>query len=43
MDISHLAIYAEKLPQATVRKPPSGGHQFGNDLTQVAQDIQGLE
>ena len=42
-DISHLAIYAEKLPQATIRKPPSGGHQYGDDLTQVARDIQSLE
>jgi len=43
IDISHLAIYAEKLPQATIRKPSSGGHQFGNDLIQVARDIQSLE
>jgi uncharacterized protein len=43
VDISHLAIYAEKLPQATIRKPPGGGHQFGEDLTQVARDIQSLE
>lgn len=42
VDISHLAIYAEKLPQATIRKPPSGGHQLGEDLTQVARDIQSL-
>lgn len=42
VDISDLAIYAEKLPQATIRKATSGGHQFGDDLTQVARDIQSL-
>src|SRR5262245_50254805 len=42
IDVAHLAIYAKKLPQATIREPASGGHQFGNDLTQVALDIKKL-
>jgi uncharacterized protein len=37
---AHLALYAAKLPWATVREGASGGHQFGNDLTQVALDIE---
>jgi predicted alpha/beta hydrolase family esterase len=40
---AHLALYAAKLPQATVREGASGGHQFDNDLTQVAQDIKSLK
>jgi uncharacterized protein len=39
---AHLALYTAKLPQAVVREGLSGGHQFDNDLTQVAQDIQNL-
>jgi predicted alpha/beta hydrolase family esterase len=42
VDVVNLAIYAEKLPQATIREAASGGHQFGNDLTQVARDIKNL-
>src|SRR5579859_7579480 len=42
IDVANLAIYAKKLPQATIREPESGGHQFGNDLTQVALDIKNL-
>ncbi|WP_227379973.1 alpha/beta fold hydrolase [Haladaptatus halobius] len=40
---SHLALYAEKLPQATIRKYDTGGHQFNNDLSDVARDIKRLE
>ena len=32
--------YAKKLPQATIREITSGGHQLGNDLAPVAEDIQ---
>ncbi len=37
---AHLALYAAKLPQATVREFDRRGHQFGNDLTEVAEDIR---
>jgi uncharacterized protein len=43
VDVADLAIYAKKLPQATIRERASGGHQFGNDLTQVALDIKNLK
>lgn len=36
---AHLALYAQALPQATVRVCEQGGHQFNNDLSAVAQDI----
>lgn len=39
---AHLALYAEKLPQATVRVFDDRGHQFDNDLTEVASDITNL-
>lgn len=39
---AHLALYAAHLPQAKVRAQPTGGHQFGNTLGQVAQDIRRL-
>ena len=42
LDPSHLAFYQSNLPQAVVRTPMTGGHQFGNDLTLVARDILGL-
>lgn len=35
----HLALWARDLPQATVRVLETGGHQFNNDLSVVAQDI----
>jgi serine hydrolase len=35
-----LSIYAKKLHNAVVREIASGDHQLGNDLTQVARDIQ---
>lgn len=38
----HLSIYAQKLPQATVREIANGGHQLINDLSRVARDISSL-
>lgn len=35
----HLALYKEKLPNATVREKDRG-HQFGDDLSAVARDIK---
>jgi predicted alpha/beta hydrolase family esterase len=40
---THLALYAEKLPQATIRALDGGGHQLNNDLSEVAADIAGLK
>ena len=40
---AHLALYAAKLSQATIREFDSRGHQFGNDLTEVAEDIRKAE
>lgn len=37
---AHLALYAAKLPQATVREFDGRGHQFGNDLAEIARDIR---
>jgi hypothetical protein len=37
-----MALYPQKLPQATVREIASGGHQLNNDLTLVAKDIKSL-
>lgn len=39
---AHLEIYAEKIPQATVRKFDGRGHQFNNNLAEVAADIKSL-
>jgi hypothetical protein len=39
---AHLAIYAKKLPQATIREFDGRGHQFNNDLSEVAADIKSL-
>lgn len=38
----HQRIYAEKLPQAIVRQFDGRGHQFNNDLSEVAADIARL-
>ncbi|CAA9455685.1 MAG: hypothetical protein AVDCRST_MAG02-1581 [uncultured Rubrobacteraceae bacterium] len=38
----HLALYAEKLPRATAREFDGRGHQFDDDLSEVALDIRGL-
>ena len=39
---AHLAMYKQKLPHATTREFDGGGHQFNNDLSQVAADIKSL-
>jgi len=39
---AHLALYAAKLPRAIVRTFDGRGHQFGNDLSEVAADIRQL-
>ena len=39
---AHLALYAEKLPQANIRDFDGRGHQFNDDLSEVARDIKGL-
>jgi len=36
---AHLALYEAKLPGATVRGFDGRGHQFGDDLSEVARDI----
>ena len=40
---AHLALCAEKVPQARVRAFEGRGHQFDDDLSEVAQDIEGLK
>jgi uncharacterized protein len=37
---AHLALHGAQLPQATIRAVDGRGHQFGNDLTDVAEDIR---
>ncbi|HEY0603245.1 MAG TPA: alpha/beta fold hydrolase [Herpetosiphonaceae bacterium] len=39
---AHLALYAAKLPQATIQTFDGRGHQFGNDLSEVADDIRSV-
>jgi predicted alpha/beta hydrolase family esterase len=39
VSVTHLDRYAKAIPWATVRKIAHGGHQLGNDLSAVAQDI----
>lgn len=38
----HMSLYASKLPQATVREFEGRGHQFNDDLKEVAADIAAL-
>jgi serine hydrolase len=38
---AHLALHRARIPRAVTRVINSGGHQFGNNLTGVATDIQG--
>lgn len=38
----HLGMYAARLPQATLRAFDGRGHQFANDLSEVAADITHL-
>jgi serine hydrolase len=37
---AHLALYAARLPRATIREFDGRGHQFKNDLAEVARDIR---
>ena len=39
---AHLALYAKRLPRATVRELEGRGHQLNNDLSEVANDIEKL-
>jgi uncharacterized protein len=39
---AHLALYAEKLPQAILRALDGRGHQLNNDLSEVVRDIKSL-
>ncbi len=39
---AHMALYAAKLPQATIHEFDGRGHQFHNDLSEVAADIFSL-
>lgn len=40
---AHLALHAAALPGATIRAMDGRGHQFGNDLAEVAEDIRSLK
>ena len=40
--ISHVALYAEAIPYARVRRLANRDHQLNNDLSEVADDIRGL-
>lgn len=40
---SHMALYAAGLPQATIRAVDGRGHQFGNNLVDLAEDIRRVE
>ena len=39
----HLALYEANLPRATFRASDGRGHQFGDDLSEVARDIREIE
>lgn len=39
---AHLALYAEKLPHATIRAFDNRGHQFQQGLSEVVKDIQAV-
>ncbi len=39
---AHLALYTEKFPRATVHEFDGRGHQFDDDLSEVARDIERL-
>ena len=39
---AHMALYASKVLQATIREFDGRGHQFNNDLSEVAADIKAL-
>jgi predicted alpha/beta hydrolase family esterase len=40
---AHLALYAGRLPRATVREFEDRGHQLGDDLSEVTEDIARLQ
>lgn len=40
---SHLALYAQVFPQATVRELDAGGHQLNDDLSEVVRDMKTLQ
>ena len=40
---AHLALYAAKLPRAIIREFDGRGHQFGNELAEIASDIKNEE
>jgi len=37
---THLAFHGLRLPQATIRQIDGRGHQFGNNLADIASDIR---
>jgi predicted alpha/beta hydrolase family esterase len=39
---AHLALYAGRLPHATIREFDGRGHQLGDDLSEVTEDIARL-
>lgn len=41
--MAHVALYAEAMPSARVRKLATRDHQLNNDLSEVASDIRELE
>jgi uncharacterized protein len=40
---AHLALHGARLPRATIRAVDGRGHQFRNDLTEVASDIRAMD
>lgn len=40
--LAHLALYAKRFSDATIRELDQGGHQLNNDLSRVAKDITQL-
>lgn len=42
VSISHMGIYKQRVPWATFREIPAGGHQLGEDLLVVAEDIRSV-
>nr|WKN40131.1 alpha/beta hydrolase [Tunicatimonas sp. TK19036] len=42
VSFEHLAVYRQKLPNATIRQIESGGHQLNNDLSMIAKDVKAL-
>ena len=40
---NHLMLHAARLPRAVILEGERGGHQFGNDLANVANDIRNCD